>query len=264
MDTNTHANRPHAERHADPGRQRRRAVSRRRAAAGRRPADRGRRAAGGGAGRRQHRRRAAARSRRGEAPGAGDLYPIGTEARLLRYVTARDGTHHAIVQGIGRIRRVGAPRRAAPGTVTRRADRRADRTRHRDRRARPSAARARAGDAAPASSRRRRSWSATVQNVEPPGMLADLVTSLLDLSPAEKQAILETVRLAGAAGSACCGASPIGWRCCACPPISATARARPWRAGSGNSCSASSSSRSRRSWARTTSGSPELADLGAR
>jgi len=31
-----------------------------------------------------------------EAPTLADLYPIGTEARLLRYVTARDGAHHAI------------------------------------------------------------------------------------------------------------------------------------------------------------------------
>ncbi len=36
---------------------------------------------------------------------------------------------------------------------------------------------------------------ATIQNLQEPGMLADLVTSLLDLSPAEKQSILETVDL---------------------------------------------------------------------
>src|SRR5271166_5789045 len=41
-----------------------------------------------------------------EAPTLAELHSIGTEARLLRYVTARDGTHHAIVRGIGRVRLV--------------------------------------------------------------------------------------------------------------------------------------------------------------
>ena len=36
---------------------------------------------------------------------------------------------------------------------------------------------------------------ATIRNLEPAGALADLVTSLLDLSPEEKQAILETADL---------------------------------------------------------------------
>ncbi len=36
---------------------------------------------------------------------------------------------------------------------------------------------------------------ATVQNVEPPGLLADLVAGLLDLAPAEKQEILEITDL---------------------------------------------------------------------
>src|SRR5687767_14562794 len=28
-----------------------------------------------------------------------DLYPIGTEAQILRYVTGEDATHHLVVQG---------------------------------------------------------------------------------------------------------------------------------------------------------------------
>jgi ATP-dependent Lon protease len=39
-----------------------------------------------------------------DAPGLADLQTIGTEARLLRYMTGRDGTHHAIMQGLGRVR----------------------------------------------------------------------------------------------------------------------------------------------------------------
>src|SRR5476649_734917 len=39
-----------------------------------------------------------------ESPGLDDLHPVGTEARLLRYFTGRDGSHNAIVQGVGRVR----------------------------------------------------------------------------------------------------------------------------------------------------------------
>src|ERR1700730_5187905 len=39
-----------------------------------------------------------------EVPGLDELHSIGTEARLLRYFTARDGSHNAIVQGVGRVR----------------------------------------------------------------------------------------------------------------------------------------------------------------
>src|SRR5262245_34762779 len=36
--------------------------------------------------------------------GQDDLYTIGTEASILRYVTAQDGTHHVVVQGERRFR----------------------------------------------------------------------------------------------------------------------------------------------------------------
>jgi ATP-dependent Lon protease len=37
-------------------------------------------------------------------PGAGDLYTVGTAARVLRYLTAPDGTHNVICQGEERFR----------------------------------------------------------------------------------------------------------------------------------------------------------------
>lgn len=39
-----------------------------------------------------------------DLPGRDDLCAIGTEARLLRYFIGRDGSHDAIMQGIGRVR----------------------------------------------------------------------------------------------------------------------------------------------------------------
>jgi ATP-dependent Lon protease len=39
-----------------------------------------------------------------DVPGQSDLHEIGTEARLLRYFTGRDGSHNAILQALGRLR----------------------------------------------------------------------------------------------------------------------------------------------------------------
>src|SRR5688572_29372989 len=33
-------------------------------------------------------------------PSLADLHPIGTQATILRYVTARDGVHHVVAQGL--------------------------------------------------------------------------------------------------------------------------------------------------------------------
>ncbi len=128
------------------------------------------------------------------APTLADLYPIGTEARLLRYVTARDGTHHAIVQGVGRVRLVSRVEELAYPAVT--VERIAEPTAEgAEIAARVHQIRERALETLGLIEQAPPELVATVQNLEPPGMLADLVTSLLDLSPAEKQAILETIDL---------------------------------------------------------------------
>ncbi|WP_428493325.1 endopeptidase La [Rhodopila sp.] len=129
-----------------------------------------------------------------EVPDLADLHPIGTEARLLRYVTARDGTHHAIVQGVGRIRlltRTDGPSYPSV-TVERIAEPTTDGT---EIAARVHQLRERALETLSLIEQAPAELVAAVQNLEQPGMLADLVTSLLDLTQAEKQAILETVDL---------------------------------------------------------------------
>ena len=129
-----------------------------------------------------------------ESPAFTDLHGIGTEARLLRYITAPDGTHHAILQGTGRVRLLSAADGLPYAAV------------HVERIPEPDADGAEI--AARAHQLRERALEtlrlieqvppdlvATVQNVEPAGLLADLVTGLLDLTAAEKQEILETVDL---------------------------------------------------------------------
>jgi ATP-dependent Lon protease, bacterial type len=39
-----------------------------------------------------------------EEPTADDLYTVGTAAEILRYITAPDGTHHIVCQGVQRFR----------------------------------------------------------------------------------------------------------------------------------------------------------------
>ncbi|MFL5288287.1 MAG: LON peptidase substrate-binding domain-containing protein, partial [Rhodopila sp.] len=52
-----------------------------------------------------------------ETPNLSALHPIGGEGRLLRYITGRDGLHHAIVQGASRIRILDIADGSDPRTV---------------------------------------------------------------------------------------------------------------------------------------------------
>jgi ATP-dependent Lon protease len=125
------------------------------------------------------------------APGLDGLHPVGTEARLLRYFTGRDGSHNAIVQGLGRVRLDGL---AEPQSVivqhipepTARTSEIDARFHHLQERSQQVL---RLIENAPAE------LAATVQAIDQPGALADFVMGLLDLSPLEKQEILETFDL---------------------------------------------------------------------
>ncbi|MGI4954661.1 MAG: endopeptidase La, partial [Janthinobacterium lividum] len=129
-----------------------------------------------------------------EVPALADLHGIGTEARLLRYLTTPDGTHHAIIQGIGRARIVsaveGLPYPAV--RIERIAEPEADGA---EIAARTHQLRERALETLRLLEQVPVDLAATIQNVDPPGLLADLVAGLLDLTPEEKQEILDTVDL---------------------------------------------------------------------
>jgi ATP-dependent Lon protease len=126
--------------------------------------------------------------------GPADLYEIGTVARVLRYLTAPDGSHNAICQGDQRFRIVefleGYPFLAARVELI----------------AEPSAAGAeiearlhqlkqRANEALQLVPNVPDELVATIRGIEAPGALADLVAGVMDLKPAEKQQVLETIPL---------------------------------------------------------------------
>ena len=129
-----------------------------------------------------------------ETPSLGDLHAIGTEARLLRYVTGRDGSHNAIVQGIGRVRVEAVVSNASHPVVTiSHIPEPSDRNSEVD--ARLHQLRERALDVLRLIEQAPPELAATVRSIEQPGALADFVTGLLDLTPFEKQEVLETIEL---------------------------------------------------------------------
>ncbi|HQT79405.1 MAG TPA: endopeptidase La [Rhodopila sp.] len=129
-----------------------------------------------------------------ESPALSDLHTIGAEGRLLRYVTARDGMHHGIVQGVGRIRLLDTVDGTEPRTVrVERIDEPAASGADID--ARFHQLRERALETLSLLEQSPPELAAAVQSIELPGQLADMVASLMDITPAEKQEILETIPL---------------------------------------------------------------------
>jgi ATP-dependent Lon protease len=129
-----------------------------------------------------------------ETPALQDLHAIGTEARLLRYFTGRDGSHNAIVQGVGRVRLRAVVGSGPHPTVTVRPI--AEPTeRNPEVDARFHQLRERGLEVLALIEQAPPELAATVRSIDQPGALADFVTGLLDLTPFEKQEILETIEL---------------------------------------------------------------------
>ena len=129
-----------------------------------------------------------------EDPGLEALHPIGTEARLLRYFTGRDGSHNAIILGLGRIRLMAVLPGTPHSTITmQRIEEPTERSPEID--ARAHQMRQLGVEILGLIEQAPPELTATLQSIEAPGALADFVTSLLDITPAEKQEVLETVEL---------------------------------------------------------------------
>ncbi|MBM0103992.1 endopeptidase La [Steroidobacter sp. S1-65] len=129
-----------------------------------------------------------------QAPTGSDLYSTGTVANIVRYVTGADGTHHLVVQGERRFRVLdwqnGLPYMVArveylpdPSNVG------SDVEAHALNLKRLSAEAIGLLPQAPAE------LSNAIQAVESASTLADLVASFMDVKPAEKQELLETLDL---------------------------------------------------------------------
>jgi ATP-dependent Lon protease len=126
-----------------------------------------------------------------DEPTAEQLNKVGTAAQVLRYVTAPDGTHHVIAQGVRRFRVLeflpGYPFLVArieeigiAEVITPEIEARAGLVRERAREAMQLLA-----NVPP-------EVLATIANLESPSALADFVGGILDVKPSEKQEILET------------------------------------------------------------------------
>ena len=129
-----------------------------------------------------------------DEPKAADLYPVGTIARIVRYFTSRDGTQHVVCQGERRFRTLdyidGMPFLAARfDLMTEHAPENTELE------ARFRILKDHAIEAIGLLPQAMPELAGVVNGIESPGQLADLVAGFLDIKPAEKQRILETLEL---------------------------------------------------------------------
>ena len=134
-----------------------------------------------------------------ETPTAEDLYAVGTEAAVLRFITGSDGTHHIICQGQRRFRikehLEGYPFFAARVEYLEEREPEPESEEAREIEARFHALRQKALESLQLMPQVPAEVQGAIQGIESPSQLADLVAGFLDLKPQEKQEILETVDL---------------------------------------------------------------------
>ncbi|MDD2919488.1 endopeptidase La [Rhodoferax sp.] len=130
-----------------------------------------------------------------DAPTPEDLAPMGTVAAILRYVTTPDGSHHIICQGQQRFRALAYL--DGFDFMVARVERVADAGGEDDRdiEARFFQLKERAVELLQLLPKVPQEMLLAVQEVDSPGMLADLVAGYVDIKPAEKQELLEEVNL---------------------------------------------------------------------
>lgn len=130
-----------------------------------------------------------------EEPGPDDLYRVATIANIVRYITAPDGTHHIVCQGVQRARILdflpGTPFPAArmqqipePTTISPEIEAHALNLQRQ------------AIEAIELLPQAPPELVTMFQNTTAPGALADLATSFMDIKPQDKQEVLETIDLA--------------------------------------------------------------------
>ena len=123
-----------------------------------------------------------------------DLHRMGTVANIVRYITAPDGTHHLVCQGEQRFRVVeylnGWPFFVAETVRIPEPSPSSDEIE-----ARFVLLRRQAVEAIELLPQAPSELLATIQGVNSPGALADMVATFMDATPDEKQEILETVEI---------------------------------------------------------------------
>jgi ATP-dependent Lon protease len=145
-------------------------------------------------------------------PGTAELHRTGTVANILRWITAPDGTHQLICQGVQRFRVLdwigGRPFLAAGVARIEEPE-----TRTPEIEARVMHLRGQALEALQLLPQVPEGLVQTVQALDSGAALADLVAAYLDLGAAEKQEILETLELAPRLDRVW-PRWRSGWRCC--------------------------------------------------
>ena len=125
-------------------------------------------------------------------PGPDGLHRVGTVANIVRYVTAPDGSHHIVCQGVHRFRILemlqGTPFLAARVLQIPEAESRLPEVEGRF-----LHLKAQATEAVELLPQAPRGLVEAVQAIEKPAELADMATAYMDLKPEEKQEILETI-----------------------------------------------------------------------
>ena len=129
-----------------------------------------------------------------EEPGFDDLHRVGTVASIVRYLTAPDGTHHLVCQGERRFRvldQVGG----FPFLVARVEFLPDTGATNQDVEARALYLKQKAVEAITLLPQAPAELANSVQAIESPSMLADMIASFLDIKASEKQELLETMEL---------------------------------------------------------------------
>src|SRR5215510_10566372 len=127
-----------------------------------------------------------------EEPTPEQLHRVGTAAQVLRYVTAPDGTHHVIAQGVRRFRVI-EYLRGFPFLVARVEEIGIAEVMTPDIEARVGLVRTRAREAIELLPNVLVEVAATTENLDSASALADFIAGILDAKPSEKQDVLETV-----------------------------------------------------------------------
>jgi ATP-dependent Lon protease len=119
-----------------------------------------------------------------------DVHWIGTAGQVVRYVTAPDGAHHLIVQGQSRVR-VLEFLDGWPFMVARVASVETSEDMTPEIEARFLQLKERAVEALQLLPNVNEELASVVQQIKSPALLADMVANIMDVTPAEKQAVLE-------------------------------------------------------------------------
>lgn len=126
--------------------------------------------------------------------GPNDLCWVGTEGPIARYITGQEGAHHLLVQGQSRFR-VLEFLTGWPFMVARVAEVEASDTQDSQIEARFLQLKEQATDAITLLPNVPDELIGVVRGIESPGLLADMVTHMIDIKPEQKQDILETFDL---------------------------------------------------------------------